>query len=57
MSIDAEPICKNCKALHERWCKTIQERDEKEKELIDLSRKYTRALHTIDILHKHLETQ
>ena len=47
-----EEVCKNCECLHKKWIEVGKQRDDKEKELVGLSRKYTRALHTIDILNK-----
>ena len=43
--------CKNCEALAKKWREARNREDEKEKELVNLSRKYTRALRTIDLLN------
>ena len=45
--------CNNCVALNKKVISLMKQRDDKEKELSDLSRKYTRALHTIDLLNEY----
>jgi len=49
----AIPVCKNCEALNKKWIEARKLRDEKEEELKSLSRKYTRALRTIDLLYEN----
>ena len=44
--------CKNCETLYKKWLEVKKQRDDKEKELINLSRKYTKNLHLIDLLNE-----
>ena len=47
--------CKTCKFLNKRLKETKKRCEDKEKELVNLSRAYTRALHTIDLLNEILD--
>jgi len=45
-----EIVCKNCKALKDKWYEAKKTRDDKERELISLSRKYTKLQHINELL-------
>ena len=47
-----EKICKNCDCLRKKWISTIKQREDLKKELIELSRRYTKAIHLISLLQE-----
>ena len=44
--------CKNCETIYKKYIEKCRSYNELESEIKDLSRRYTKSIHTIDLLHR-----
>jgi len=48
---DNEEKCKNCETIYKKYIEKCRNYNKLENEIESLSRKYTKAIYTIDLLH------